>query len=119
MITLVILVPATGGFHLFIRRPPDKIRRWADLVDLTTIAQVIRQEHPLVVGFIGTYTDLIAQQILPVADLICIPDVWLRDVGDDILALAVKAEQIADAHRQRPITDYVAAEYPGRETLPF
>ena len=123
MITLAILVPSPLGFHLFIRWPRDRLRRSSTLVHPTDLAEVLRPlGHPLVVGLVGARnTHIVLGTVLAFADLIAIPEAWLRGVPrGDVRARAHAAARLVAAHREAPLTHYRAAESARhRDDLPF
>ena len=122
MISLAVLLPAPLGYHLFIRWPRDRIRRSSTIVHPADIADVLRPiGDPLVVALIGTRdADAIANQVLEFADLIAIPEAWLRRVPKrDVGARAAVAARIVSAHRKAPVRHYIGREHPQQSVFPF
>jgi hypothetical protein len=122
MTTLAILVPGPLGYHLFVRWPRDRVRRCSTVVHASDLAEVLRSlGAPLVVGLVGTRgAELVAGEVLEFADLVAIPDAWLRQVPrGDIHRRAEVAARIVTAHRADPLRPYHGRERPGVESLPF
>ena len=122
MNTLAILLPAPIGFHLFIRWPRDRLRRSSTLVQACDLADVLRSTgHPLVVGLVGTrHAEVVAEEVLDFAELVSIPEAWLRRVPrGDVRARAEAAARIVSAHRKGPVLHYLPYEYQNQEALPF
>lgn len=122
MTTLAILFPSPEGFHLFVRWPRDRVRRGSAIIDASDLADVLGPlGHPLVVGLVGTrHLDLVASQVLEFADLVAIPDPWLRRVPrSDLRQRAEVAARILTAHRADPLRHYYGREYPQLSALPF
>jgi hypothetical protein len=120
--TLAVLIPGPLGFHLFIRWPRDRLRRSTTLIHPADLGEALQPlGHPLVVVMLGTrLLDSVADQVLPFADLIAIPEAWLRRVPKrDLPTRALVASRIASAHRKGPVIHCLAAEHDGRLLLPF
>lgn len=122
MTTLAILFPDPLGYHLFVRWPRDRVRRCATLVHPSDLADVVGSlGAPLVVGLVGTrHMDLVAGQVLDFADLVAIPDAWLRQVPrSDLHRRAEVAARILTAHRADPLRHYYGRESSDLSALPF
>ncbi len=122
MITLAVLIPAPIGFHLFIRWPRDRLRRSTSVVLPSDLDDVLRAlGDPLMIVLLGTrHIDLVADQVLDFADLIAIPQAWLRRVPKrDLLARARVASHIAAAHRKGPVHHYLSKDNDYQNQLPF
>ncbi len=122
MITLAILIPGPVGYHLFVRWPRDRVRRWSALVDASDLAGVLGSlGAPLVVGLVGTrHAELVAGEVLEFADLVAIPDAWLRQVPrGELNRRAELAARIVTAHRGDPLRHYYGREPSASSSLPF
>ncbi len=122
MTTLAILFPGPFGFDLFVRWPRDRIRRCSAVVPACDLAQVLGPfGDPLVVGLVGTrQADFVAGQVLEFADLVAIPDCWLRRVPRrDLQRRAEVAARIITAHRTNPLRHYLGRERAELPAFPF
>lgn len=122
MTTFAILFPSPLGFHLFVRWPRDRVRRCSNVVDASDLADVLGSlGHPLVVGLVGTrHMDLVAGQVLEFADLVAIPDPWLRcRPASDLQQRAEAACRILSAHRADPLRHYHSRRSSDLASLPF
>lgn len=122
MITLAILIPGPVGFHLFVRWPRDRVRRCSALVDASDLAGALGSlGAPLVVGLVGTrHAELVAGAVLEFADLVAIPDAWLRQVPrSELNRRAELAARIVTAHRGDPLRHYYGRELSASSALPF
>lgn len=122
MSTLAILFPSAIGFHLFVRWPRDRVRRCSTVVDTHDLADALGSlGHPLVVGLVGTrHAEDVAGQVLEFADLVAIPDCWLRRVPrKDLQRRAEVAARILTAHGAAPIRLYYGRERSEGSALPF
>lgn len=122
MTTIAILFPSPLGFHLFVRWPRDRVRRCSGLVHAGDLRDVVASlGAPLVVGLVGTrHMDLVAEQVLGFADLVAIPDAWLRQVPrSDLHRRAEVAARILTAHRADPLRHYYGREPSELTALPF
>ena len=122
MTTLAILFADPLGFHLFVRWPRDRVRRCSTLVHASDLADVLGSVGaPLVVGLVGTrHMELVAGQVLDFADLVAIPDAWLRLIPrGDLHRRAEVAAGILTAHRADPLRHYYGRESSEVSALPF
>lgn len=122
MTTLAILFSSPVGFHVFVRWPRDRVRRCSTLVDASDLPDVVGSlGAPLVVGLVGTrHLELVAGQVLDFADLVAIPDAWLRQVPrSDLHRRAEIAARILTAHRADPLRHYYGRESSDFSALPF
>lgn len=122
MTTLAILFPDPLGYHLFVRWPRDRVRRCSTIVHPSDLAEVLGSlGHPLVVGLVGTrHLEFVAGQVLDFADLVAIPDAWLRQVPrGDLHRRAEVAARILSAHRADPLRQYYGRESSELSALPF
>ena len=122
MATLAILFPSPLGFHLFVRWPRDRVRRCSLPVHAGELADVLVPfGAPLVVGLVGTrHMELVGEQVLAFADLVAIPDAWLRQVPrGDLHRRAEVAARILTAHRADPLRHYYGREASALSALPF
>lgn len=122
MTTLAILFPSPVGYHLFVRWPRDRVRRCSTLVHASDLPDALGSlGAPLVVGLVGTrQMELVAGQVLAFADLVAIPDAWLRQVRrGDLHRRAEVAARILTAHRADPLRHYLGRESSELSALPF
>lgn len=122
MTTLAIVFPGPLGYHVFVRWPRDRLRRCSTLVDASDLAGVLGSlGAPLVVGLVGTrHAEVVAEQVLAFADVVAIPDAWLRQVPrGDLHRRAEVAARILTAHRTDPLRPYYGREASEASALPF
>lgn len=122
MTTLAVIIPGPLGFHLFIRWPRDRLRRSTALIHPADLGDSLRPlGHPLLVVMLGTrLLDTVANQVLDFADLVAIPEAWLRRVPKrDLHARALVAARIASAHRKGPVIHCPVTDQDGQLPLPF
>lgn len=122
MTTLAILFPSPLGFHLFVRWPRDRVRRCSTVIHPSDLAEALGAlGHPLVVGLVGTrHMDVVAGQVLEFADLVAIPDPWLRRLpAGDLQRRAEVASRILTAHRADPLRHYLGRESSALAAIPF
>jgi hypothetical protein len=122
MTTLAILFPSPIGFHLFVRWPRDRVRRCSAVVHTHDLADALGSlGHPLVVGLVGTrHMEDVAGRVLEVADLVAIPDCWLRRVPrTDLQRRAEVAARILTAHGANPLRHYHGRERSELSAFPF
>jgi hypothetical protein len=122
MTTLAILFANPLGFDLFVRWPRDRVRRCSTLVHASDLADALGSlGDPLIVGLVGTrHLEFVASQVLDFADLVAIPEAWLRQVPrGDIHRRAEVAARILTAHRADPLRHYYGRESSDLIALPF
>lgn len=122
MSTLAILFPDPLGFHLFVRWPRDRVLRCSTVLDASDLSDALGSlDAPLVVGLVGTrHMELVAGQVLGFADLVAIPDAWLRQVPrGDLHRRAEVAVRILTAHRAGRLRQYYGRESSDLSALPF
>jgi hypothetical protein len=99
--TLAVLVPCPLGYCLFVRWPRQRLRACSNIVDPADLADALRSlDDPLVVVLVGRRAaDAVSDAILNDADLVIVPESWLRRVPKRaITARAEAAARIATAH---------------------
>ena len=122
MTTIASLFPSPLGYHLFMRWPRDRVRRSSTLIHASDLSDVLGSlGAPLVVGLVGTrHLEFVAGQVLDFADLVAIPDAWLRQVPrGDLHRRAEAAARILTAHRADPLRQYYGRESSDLSALPF
>lgn len=122
MTTLAILFPCPLGYHLFVRWPRDRVRRSSSLVHGSDLAEVLGSlGGPLLVALVGTrHSEVVAREVLEFADLVAIPDAWLRRIPrTDLHRRAEIAAGIVTAHRADPLRLFHGRESSERWALPF
>jgi len=122
MTTLAVIIPGSLGFHLFIRWPRDRLRRSTAILHPADLGDALRPlGHPLLVVMLGTrLLDSVAEQVLDFADLIAIPEAWLRRVPKcDLHSRALVAARIASAHRKGPVIHCLTSDPDARDPIPF
>lgn len=122
MTTVAILFPCPVGFHLFVRWPRDRVRRCSAVLHASDLPDALGAlGTPLVVGLVGTrHLELVAGEVLDFADLVAIPEAWLRQVPrGDLQRRAEVAVRILTAHRADPLRHYLGRERAERAALPF
>ena len=122
MTTIAILLPGPVCFHLFVRWPRDRVRRCSVLVHPSDLRQAVGAlDAPLLVGLVGTrHMEVVADAVLDVADLVAIPEAWVRQVPrGDLHRRAEVASRIVAAHRADPLRHYHGREASKPSVLPF
>lgn len=99
--TVAVLVPCPLGYCLFVRWPRQRLRACSSIVDPADLANAVRSlGDPVLVVLIGCRAaDAVSDAVLDDADLVIIPEAWLRRVPKRALtARAEAAARIATAH---------------------
>ena len=109
--TTVVLLPSALGYCLWIQWPRQRLRSCQEIVPLADLPDVVRAlGDPVTVVLVGRrHADAVSRAVLSAADLVIVPDPWLRRVPRRALsARAELAARIAWAsraatveHRQR------------------
>ena len=122
MNTLAILIPGPIGYHLFVRTPRDRLRRFSQIVaPLDLLLALGPLDDPLLVVLVGTRKmDEVAAAVGFFADVIALPDPWLARVPRRNLTLRANvAAQIATAHARAPLLHHQAGHGDGLASIPF
>lgn len=109
--TTLVLVPTHLGYCLWVQWPRQRLRSTPEIVPHADLADLVRAfDDPVTVVLVGRrHADVVSDAVLDAADLVIIPDPWLRRVPRRALpARAELAARIASAsrvatieHRQR------------------
>lgn len=118
--TTLVLIPCPLGYTLFVRWPRQRLRACSTIVAPEDLNEAVRSlGDPLTVVLVGRrYADAVAHAVLQEAELVIIPDAWLRRVPRRALsARAEIAARIATAHRAATIEHRLRYEL--QLALPF
>jgi hypothetical protein len=100
--TVVVLIPNPLGYCIFVRWPRQPLRPCSAIVHPSDLQDAIRSlGEPLTVVLIGRRcADTVSDAVLETADLVIVPEAWLRRVPRAALATRARvAARIASAHR--------------------
>jgi hypothetical protein len=100
--TLVVLIPCPLGYCLFVRWPHQRMRGCSTIIDPADLRDAVRSlGEPLSVVLVGRrHADEVSEAVLDEADLVIVPDAWLRRIPRTALsARAEAAARVAAAHR--------------------
>lgn len=100
--TLAVLIPCPLGYCLWVQWPRQRLRASSMIVDASDLEMVVRSlGDPVVVVLVGRRrADEVSAAVLDIADLVIVPDAWVRRVPKRALtARAEVAARIAAAHR--------------------
>lgn len=118
--TLVVLIPCPLGYCLFVRWPRQRLRGCSTIIDPADLrATVCSLGEPLTVVLVGRRrTDEVSRAVLNEADLVVVPEAWLRRVPRTALsARAQIAARLATAHRSAHIEERLRND--SQLALPF
>ena len=118
--TLAVLIPCPLGYCLFVRWPRQRLRACSSILDPTDLRDAVRSlGDPLTVVLVGRKgVDAVSDAVLDEADLVIVPEAWLRRVPRTALsARAEGAARLATAHRTARIEQRVRADL--QLALPF
>lgn len=118
--TTLVLIPCPLGYILFVRWPHQRLRACSTIVEPSDLTDAVRSlGDPLTVVLIGRrHADAVAHAVLHEAELVIIPDAWLRRIPRRALsARAEVAARIATAHRTATIEHRLRYEF--QLALPF
>jgi hypothetical protein len=118
--TTLVLIPCPLGYTLFVRWPRQRLRACSAIVAPADLTEAVRSlGDPLTVVLVGRrHADVVAHAVLHEAELVIVPDAWLRRVPRRALsARAEIAARIATAHRTAGIEHRVRREH--QLELPF
>lgn len=99
--TLAVLIPCPLGYCLFVRWPRQRLRACSSIVHPTDLRDAVRSlGDPLTVVLVGRRdADAVSDAVLDDADLVVVPEAWLRRVPRTALtARAEAAARLATAH---------------------
>lgn len=100
--TVVVLIPNPLGYCLFVRWPRQRLRACMCVVHPSDLRDTVQSlGDPVTVVLIGRRcADVVSDAVLDTADLVIVPEAWLRRVPPTALAArAHAAARIATAHR--------------------
>jgi hypothetical protein len=118
--TLAVLIPCPLGYCLFVRWPRQRLRACSSILDPADLRDAVRSlGDPLTVVLVGRKgVDAVSDAVLDEADLVIVPEAWLRRVPRTALsARAEAAARLATAHRTARIEQRVRADL--QLALPF
>lgn len=99
--TTLVLIPCPLGYTIFVRWPRQRLRSCSTIVAPEDLNDAVRSfGDPVTVVLVGRrHADQVAYAVLEDADLVIVPDAWLRRVPRRALsARAEIAARIATAH---------------------
>lgn len=100
--TLAVLIPCSLGYCLFVRWPGQRLRACSSIFAPCDLRDAVRSlGEPLLVVLVGRRrADEVSAAVLDDAELVIVPDAWLRRVPRTALsARAEVAARVAAAHR--------------------
>jgi hypothetical protein len=106
--TLAVLIPCPLGYCLFVRWPRQRLRACSAIVHPSDLHDAVRSlGGPLTVVLVGRrHADEVSDAVLEDANLVVVPDAWLRRVPRSALsARAEVAARVASAHRAARIEE--------------
>lgn len=118
--TLAVLIPCPLGYCLFVRWPRQRLRACSSIVHPADLREAVRSlGDPLTIVLVGRRdADLVSRAVLDDADLVVVPETWLRRVPRTALsARAEVAARVATAHRTARIEQRLRNEL--QLALPF
>lgn len=118
--TTLVLIPCPLGYLLFVRWPRQRLRACSSIVAPADLTEAVRSlGDPLTVVLVGRRrAEEVAYAVLHEAELVIVPDAWLRRVPRGALsARAEIAARIATAHRSAMIEHRLREDF--QVALPF
>jgi hypothetical protein len=118
--TVAVLLPTSLGYCLFIRWPRQRLRACSEILHPSDLRDAIHSlGEPLTVVLIGRrHADAVAEAVLDVAELVVVPEQWLRRVPRTAMSTrADLAVRIANAHRAAQVEHRLRRD--GQLGLPF
>lgn len=106
--TLAVLIPCALGYCLFVRWPRQRLRACSMIVHPSDLHDAVCSlGGPLTVVLVGRrQADEVSNAVLDEADLVVVPEAWLRRVPRTALsARAEIAARLATAHRSAHIEE--------------
>lgn len=100
--TIVVLIPNPLGYCIFVRWPRQRLRACMCVVHPSDLHDTVQSlgDHVTVVLIGRRSADAVSDAVLDTADLIIVPEAWLKRVPPTALAeRAQMAARIAGAHR--------------------
>lgn len=100
--TTVVLVPTALGYCLWIQWPRQRLRSCQEIISPPDLADVVRSlGDPVTVVLVGRrHAEAVSNAVLEVADLVIVPEPWLRRVPRRALSTRAElAARIASASR--------------------
>ena len=100
--TIAVLIPCPLGYCLWVQWPRQRLRACSTLVHPFDLRDTVRSlGDPLTVVLVGRrHADAVSDAVLDAAELVIVPDAWLRRVPRTALsARAEVAARVAAAHR--------------------
>lgn len=100
--TVAVLIPCPLGYCFWVKWPRQRLRACSSIVHPLDLADTVRSlGDPLTVVLVGRRNaDAVSDAVLDTAELVIVPDAWLRRVPRTALsARAEVAARVAAAHR--------------------
>jgi hypothetical protein len=100
--TIIVVIPNPLGYCMFVGWPRQRLRACMSVVHPSDLRDTIQSlGEPVTVVLIGRrYADAVSAAALDTADLVIVPEAWLRRVPRTALAArANAAARFASAHR--------------------
>ena len=100
--TIVVLIPNPLGYCIFVRWPHQRLRAVMCVIHPSDLQDTIQSlGDPVTVVLVGRRgVDAVSDAVLDTADLVIVPEAWLRRVPRTALAARARvAVRIASAHR--------------------
>lgn len=100
--TIVVLIPNPLGYCIFVGWPRQRLRACMCVIHPSDLQDAVRSlGDPVSVVLVGRRcADAVSDAVLDTADLVIVPDAWLRRIPRTALAARARtAARIASAHR--------------------
>ena len=118
--TWIVLLPSPLGFCLFVRWPRQRLRSCSAILHPMDLRDAVGSlGGPLTTVLVGRReADLVAGQVLPVGDLVVVPEVWMRGVPPHAFSRRAEvALRAATAHLAGAVQRHHQVEVDGQLTL--
>lgn len=118
--TVVVIIPNPLGYCLFVRWPHQRLRACSTILHPSDLQDAVRSlGDRLTVVLVGRRcADAVSEAVLETADLVIVPDAWLKRVPRTALAARAQvAARIASAHRTGQIEQRFRREL--QQSFPF
>lgn len=119
-LTVAVLLPCPLGYCLFVRWPRQRLRACSSIVHPSDLHDAVRSlGDPLLVVLVGRRgAEVVSDAVLDDANLVIVPDAWLRRVPRHALsARAEAAARLATTHRTARIEERLRND--GQLAFPF
>ncbi len=118
--TIAVLIPCPLGYCLWVQWPRQRLRACSTIVHPLDLGDTIRSlGDPVTVVLVGRrHADAVSEAVLDAAELVIVPDAWLRRVPRTALSTRAEvAARVAAAHRTAQVEHRLRKEL--QLALPF